>query len=105
MIEGMIVRRDLSGNQAKGYVSKILLKTQQGCACYSLEFPSDVELTTNLRMLFLGSRWFDEIDVFIGEALRHNGEFIRLAVPEEEVLRFLRCNRERLGRHSRPLAA
>jgi len=105
MIEAMILRRDLSGDQANGYVSKILLRTQKNCGLYSLEFSDDVELTTRLRISFLGSRWFNEVDVFIGEALRHNAAFIELAVPEEEVLRFLRCNRERCGRHSLPLAA
>jgi hypothetical protein len=105
MTSAMILQRDLSGDPANGYVSKILLKIDEGYGCYSLEFANDVELATNLRMLFLQSRWFDEIDAFIGEALRLNAEFIPLRVPDEEVIRFVRRNRERLGRHSRPLFA
>lgn len=102
----MILRSDLSGDPTNGCVAKFIVEIERdGSGCYSLEFPDDVALTENLRKSFLPSRWVDEVDVFIGEALRHNAEFIPLPVPSDESIRFVQQNRERLGKHSRPLAA
>lgn len=100
----MIHRRDLSGDPTNGCVAKLFLEVERdGFGCYSLEFPDDVALTENLRKFFLWSQWVDDIDVFIGKALRNNAEFIDLPVPSAELSRFVQQNRERLGKHSRPL--
>ena len=107
MNRGMIVKRDLSGDPANGEVAKLFLKLDgDGFGCYSLEFPEDdVALTMNLRNSCLQPRWCNEVDVFIGEALRHNAEFVPLLVPSHELITFMRQNRQRLGRLSRPLVS
>jgi hypothetical protein len=96
---GEIVFKDPSRDSANGYVAKLLLQVNGDF--YSVEFASDVELAAAVRKFFLKSPAFNDVEEFLGTALRNGSprgreqRMIGLAGESGEWLRFIRQHGDR----------